>query len=389
LPWRRVRLAYVTETWPPEINGVAATAARTVEWLRARGHAVTLLRPRQPVEGPRDDDEEWRCAAVPLPVYRDLRAGLARPAAVSRRLARARVELVHIATEGPLGWAAWRAARTLGLPVTSDLRTNFDLYSVHYRLGGLQGAIGKYLRAFHNATDCTFVPTPVLAETLQARGFRGLDVLARGVDTQRFSPAHRSESLRTGWRAGPLDSVVLHVGRLAPEKNMALLVRALHAAATARPGVRCVVVGDGPARRGVEAAAPPGTVFAGTLRGAELAAHYASADVFLFPSLTETFGNVTLEALASGLVLVAFDVAAAAQHVSHGVNGLLALPGDETLFVELARRAAAGRGGWRALRLLARRSALAASWDTVLSHFETRLHALRDAHPTTVPAYAA
>jgi glycosyltransferase involved in cell wall biosynthesis len=389
LLWRRVRLAYVTETWPPEVNGVAGTAARTVEWLRSRGHAVTLLRPRQPGEATRDDSSEWLCTGVALPVYRDLRAGLARPAAVGQRLTAARAELVHIATEGPLGWAALRAGRRLGLPVSSDLRTHFDLYSAHYGLGWLQGAIGNYLRGFHNATDCTFVPTAPLAQALGARGFRGLEVVARGVDTQRYSPERRSEALRAAWGAGPLDSVVLHVGRLAPEKNMALLLRALHAAHAARPGVRCVVVGDGPARPRVEAEAPPGTVFTGTLRGEALAAHYASADVFVFPSVTETFGNVTLEALASGLLLVAFDAAAAGQHVSHGVNGLLARPGDEALFVELVRRAVHPPGGARALRLLARRSALAASWDAVLTRFEARLYALREAGAAPLPAYAA
>lgn len=384
-----MRLAYVTETYPPEVNGVAATAARTVDWLRSRGHHVLLVRPRQPHEDARDAADEWRTSGAALPMYRDVRAGWAPVGALVRRLRAARIELVHVATEGPLGWAACRAARRLHLPLTSDLRTRFELYGAHYGLGWLTPLIAGYLKHFHDATDRTFVPTRPLAAELEARGWRSPVTVARGVDTARFSPTARSAALRAQWGAGPDDPVVLHVGRLAAEKNVALLARALQAARAAHPRARCVVVGDGPARAVLRSAAPAETHYTGVLRGDELAAHYASADVFVFPSETETFGNVVLEALASGLVLVAYAQAAAAEHVAHGVNGWTAHPGDAAAFVALVQRATLRATAAHAMRLLARRSALAASWESVLGGFEAELAAVRAAAPLTQPAYAA
>ncbi|MBA3596907.1 MAG: glycosyltransferase [Methylibium sp.] len=170
--------------------------------------------------------------------------------------------------------------------------------------------------------------------------------------------------------------VMLYVGRLAAEKNVSLALRAFEAARARVPATRMVVVGDGPLRRRLEAEFPAAR-FVGMQRGEALAAHYASADVFLFPSLSETFGNVTLEALASGLAVLAFDAAAAAEHIRHGSNGLLAAPGDEADFIDQACRLAASPADYPellpALRAHARETALAVGWDAVLRRFESRL----------------
>ena len=222
-------MAYVTETYPPELNGVSGTAARAVTWLRSRGHAVHVVRPRQPGEDATDSDQEWRVRGMALPMYRRLRIGMPATSGLRRRWRAEAVELVHIATEGPLGWSAGRAARTLGLPVTSDLRTNFDLYSGYYGFGALRDVVGGYLRRFHNSTDLTFVPTAALAEELRDRGFQRLEVIGRGVDAEQFAPLHRSDELRREWGAGPDDPVLLHVGRLASEKNVELVLRAFAA----------------------------------------------------------------------------------------------------------------------------------------------------------------
>ena len=324
-----------------------------------------------------------------LPMYRRLRIGMPAISGLKRRWRAEAVELVHIATEGPLGWSACRAARTLGLPVTSDLRTNFDLYSGYYGFGALRGVVGGYLRRFHNSTDLTFVPTAALAEELCDRGFQRLEVIGRGVDAEQFSPLHRSDELRQEWGAGPDDPVLLHVGRLAPEKNVELVLRAFAAVRARNAAARLVIVGDGPLRRRLETNAGARVVFVGELQGAELAACYASGDVFLFPSLTETFGNVTMEALASGLIFVAFRSAAAAVHVTQGVNGLLAPPGDAARFIDLACRATEGLARLQVMRALARRTAQSASWDSVLLGFEQKLLSVRGAGQIAAPAYAA
>lgn len=384
-----MRIAYVTETFPPELNGVAATVARTVAWLRARGHDVQLIRPRQRGEASRDDADEWRVAGMPLPMYRALRIGAPVIAGLKARWSMLQPALVHVATEGPLGWAACRAARALTLPLSSDLRTNFDLYSRYYGWEPLAPLVGAYLRAFHNATDRTFVPTSAFAAQLRSRGFTDVAVVGRGVDAERFDPANRSDLLRAAWGARPEDPVLLHVGRLAAEKNLSLALRSFAAVRSIAPRARFVVVGDGPLRRRLQRQAGPDVHFAGEKSGSALAAHYASADILLVPSLTETFGNVTLEGLASGLAVVAFDTAAAAAHIRHGVNGMVATPGDEAEFIALATQAAQAGAGLLPLRQAARLGAVHVSWDSILGGFEQELLRLTSPQNVGAPAYAA
>ena len=377
-----MRLAYVTETFPPEINGVALTAERFVHGLRARGHAVDLIRPRQRHEGHADTSSEWRSPGVPIPMYPDLRIGLPLISQLGKRWKRARPDVVHVATEGPLGWAAIRAARDNGLPVTSDFRTNFDQYSEHYGFGWMRGVVGGYLKYFHNATDRTFVPTSAVSNALAQQGFMRTEVVGRGVDAERFSPLRASVELRARWGVNESSPVLLYVGRLASEKNVPLAFRAFEAARSRLPGVRFVVVGDGPLREKL-AREHPEAIFAGPQRGAELAKYYASADIFLFPSLTETFGNVTLEALASGLLVVAYRSGAAAVHIDDCTSGVLIEPGDEQGFIAGTCAVAHQFRSLGMMRSCARRAGIAANWDAVINRFE---YCLSDAaHAVEIP----
>ena len=226
---RSLRVACVTETYPPEINGVALTLAHVVEGLHRRHHAVELIRPRQDrleVAGQVHGFHEVLMRGMPIPRYPNLRMGLPAKGALVQRWSQHRPDVVHIATEGPLGWSALRAARQLRLPVTSDFRTNFHAYSKHYGMGWLHKPIMAYLRKFHNHTQCTMVPTEALRRDLERDGFRHVTVVSRGVDTALFSPSRRSQALREAWGAGSDDLVVVCVGRLAPEKNLATLVSA-------------------------------------------------------------------------------------------------------------------------------------------------------------------
>jgi glycosyltransferase involved in cell wall biosynthesis len=377
-----MRLAYVTETFPPEVNGVALTVARTVRDLRERGHFVDLIRPRQPTDaadGAAAGRTEWLTRGWPIPMYPDLRFGFARAGALRERFRQSRVDLVHIATPGPLGFEALRAARAANLPTSSDFRTNFHLYSRHYRMGVLASVLLGGLRWFHNRTERTFVPTKAGARDLEDSGFEHLAVVGRGVDTTRFDPGRRSAEWRARWQAADDAPVLLYVGRVAAEKNIAHALRAYDALRQHQPAARMVVVGDGPLRASLELEHP--TVrFVGAQHGDALAACYASADLFVFPSLTETFGNVTLEALASGLPVVAFDTAAAGEHVVHGRSGLLVPPGDEAGFIDAVGALASEPERLPAMGRSAVAAARRVRWDDVLSRFEAELQDTVDGH---------
>ena len=371
--WRRpLDIALVTETYPPEVNGVAGTVARVVEGLRARSHRVQLVRPRQPqapLSAIKPGLEDLLLPSLPIPNYPGLRMGLPAAGTLGRVWAARRPDVVHIATEGPLGWSALRAARRLALPVTSDFRTNFHAYSSHYGIGWLRRPIMGYLRGFHNAAQCTMVPTEALRRELQSAGFERVVAVARGVDAQRFSPSDRSEELRRAWGAGPDDLVVLLVGRLAPEKNIDDLMLAFAAIRSAQPRARLVLVGDGPSRTALQARFPA-VIFAGMQTGDDLTRHYASGDLFVFPSVTETFGNVVVEAMASGLPVLAYDRAAASLVVKTGVNGALAAVGDRATFVQHAAALAADPGAIRRMGVAAREAALGLDWERIVVQIE-------------------
>jgi glycosyltransferase involved in cell wall biosynthesis len=381
-----MRITVVTETYPPDLNGVALTVARSIAYLRERGHTVDVVRPSGAGETPGEGPGEWRARGFPLLIYPDLRFGIATSAALAARLVATQAELVHVATEGPLGWAAVSAATRLGLPTTSDFRTNFHQYSRYYGLGALATPVLGVLRRFHNLTQQTFVPTRASARELRAFGFHNLTTIGRGVDAERFAPAHRSAELRRQWHAESAP-VLLMVGRVAPEKNVELGLRAFERARRARPGLRMVVVGDGPAL-GRMRAAYPDVHFAGVQRGAALAAHYASADLFLFPSLTDTFGNVVLEALASALPVVSFAVAAAAEHVDDGRSGRLVAAGDDAAYIAAATSLTARGVSFDPMRAAAVAAAKRASWPEVLARFESRLEDTLHAGETPAPRVA-
>ena len=388
LPERPLRIAFVTETYPPEVNGVAMTLAELVRRLQARQHQITLIRPRQghervgqklpqadltsPLNGRlngRLPIEEFLVHGVQIPRYSQLRMGLPAKRFLIQQWTLQRPDVVHIATEGPLGWSALQAARRLKLPVTSDFRTNFHAYSGHYGLRWLYRPIMGYLRTFHNLAHRTTVPTKTLMAQLAASGFERLAVVARGIDAERFNPRHRCETLRAQWGLAEGDFAVLYVGRLAAEKNLDGLAVAFEAIERANPRARLILVGDGPMRVALEARLPK-ALFCGQQMGHDLARCYASADLFLFPSKTETFGNVTIEAMASGLPVVAFADGAALEFVRTDENGASVELSDDAGYVSEATRLALNAAACRRMGVAARATALQLDWETIANRFE-------------------
>ncbi len=366
------------------------TLGHLVQGLADRGHRLTIIRPRQRHESPRFSVtqrvacRQVRLPGIPMPGYPQLRLGLPAGRRLTQLWSLIRPDLVHVATEGPLGNSAISTARRLGIPVTSSFHTNFDQYTRDYRIGWLKPVVAAWLRQVHNRTRRTFVPTRDLLDRLAREGYANLRLLSRGVDTSLFSPARRDESLRASWGAAPGDPVVLHVGRMAAEKNYLLLFRAFDAIKAREPRTRLVLVGDGPMLSAYQRLRPD-AVFTGFYTGVNLARHYASGDIYLQASVTETYGNVVAEALASGLAFAGFDYAAAHELVRSGESGLLAPLGHESALIAGAVRLATEPALASLLRSRAVPTVQFRSWDRVLAQFEADLAEAATESPPPVP----
>jgi glycosyltransferase involved in cell wall biosynthesis len=337
----RMRFTIVTETYPPEVNGVALTVQGLETGLRSRGHEVTVVRPRQDSDS--GASEALLVRGASLTRYPGLKFGLPATRKLLRHWGQSAPDALYVATEGPLGWSALRAARKLGIPAATGFHTRFDEYMRDYGAAFLQQTALRWMRRFHNSAGATLVPTRELAEFLEQSGFHRVVRLARAVDTSHFSPRKRDNVLRTSWGMSEDGLVAIYVGRIAAEKNLELAVRSFREIQARHPTARFVWVGDGPMREKL-ANENPDFVFCGVQRGEALARHFASGDLFLFPSHSETFGNVTLEAMASGVPTVAFNYGAAKEHLHDTVHGA-AVDNDEDFI-----RAAVNLAGAPALR---------------------------------------
>lgn len=316
------RILLFTETFLPKVDGIVNTLCRTLDGLQAQGCQTLVVAPvgavsafgPTPVLTPR---------AVPFPPYPEVRLGVAGPV-LFRELDAFRPELIHRVGPTVLGVSGLLYARSRGLHVIASYHTDLARYARYYGLGMLEGPIWRALAEVHNRCELTLCPSRAVVADLRAHGFRRLRYWSRGVDTVRFQPSRASAAWRARLSGGvPEAPLLLYVGRLAPEKHVDLLVDVLRA----HPGTRLALVGDGPDRARLEAlfAGLP-ACFVGYLQGDALAAAYASADMFVFPSHTETLGNVVLEAMASGIPVVVPAAGGVTDLVDSGRNGLLFPP---------------------------------------------------------------
>jgi glycosyltransferase involved in cell wall biosynthesis len=378
------RICLVTETFPPEVNGVAMTLQRLCrEWVR-RGIAVEVVRPRQAADAGTPEPRPWAELLVggfPIPKYPEARIGAWAAGRLKRAWTARRPDWVHIATEGMLGWSARQAARALGIPLVTSFHTNFHDYARHYGVGPLRPLVVGYLRAFHNGGSLCLVPDEGLRRELEALGFQRTGRMGRGVDVALFDPARRDPTLRQAWGVGPEDPVIVHVSRAAAEKNIPLVVRAWRAVRSRQPRAKLVLVGGGPEEAALRRLCPE-AVHAGMRYDADLARHYASGDFFFFASETETYGNVVIEAMASGLAVLAYDYAAAGQHIRSGVNGFTVAKGDADAFIRQALRMTAEGADRdvRELRAAARATTLRLPWSGVVDSYLAEVASVLESH---------
>ncbi len=357
-----MRVAIITESFPPDVNGVAHCVLRVAELLAGGGHHPLVIAPRPP--GGRDEQGTSfgfpvvRVPAVPLPGYPSFRLGLP-SRRVRAALVRHRTEVVHLASPVCLGAHGAAVARRLGLPAVAVYQTDLPSYARAYRLGRAGEAFAwRWLRGIHNGAARTLAPSTVTATGLVGRGIDNVWLWGRGVDTRRFDPARRSEHIRARLAPGG-ELIAGYVGRLATEKRVELL-----AGITALAGVRLVVVGAGPAEAMLRQHMPD-AVFLGERRGEELAAIYASLDVFVHSGPYETFGQTLQEAAASGLPVVAPAAGGPLDLVADGVTGYLVPPSDPDAFTAAVARLAADPAARAAFGVAGRRRVLGRSWPAL------------------------
>jgi glycosyltransferase involved in cell wall biosynthesis len=379
-------LMFVTNSWLPEPDGVAPMESRLVHGLREHGHDVHVVRPRQgrghdlPT-----DSRETLVPGIPIPFYRDLRMGLPAYGPLRRLIERVQPDVIHVASEGPLGWSAVSAARHAGIPVSAEFHANLHLHRRYSAMGMLAPMVLTYLHTFHHRVDGTTVPTKKLARELLTQGVDHVFVIERGVDATFFSPARRSMALRREWHAFGSAPVVLYVGRLASTRDVHLVFRAFAAIRIRMPDARLVLVGDGPLRASIEQS-EPATVVLGARHGQALADCYAAGDLLLVTSRAEISGNAILEAAASGLTIVAFDHGAAGELIEDGVNGCLVPYADDEAFVAAARALAHAPHQIARLGAAARLVAAAHPWERIITEFESYLrHALIEPSREVLP----
>lgn len=376
-------LAIVTETYRPDVNGVARTLGKVTDTLRSC-YQLQVICPQANTSAhdAASSDIDWQgVGSAPIPGYPDMRFGFPCGRRLQRLWKENRPDAVYIATPGPLGWSALAAANRLGIPVSTGFHTNFHHYAGFYGFGWIRPLLMTYLKRFHNRSHWTLVPTMESASMLQSMGIKNTRTWGRGIDTHRFHPSHRCEKLRADWGADEDIPVYLYVGRIAAEKNIELAIQAYRRVRSEKGNARLIVVGNGPMLAQLKEKNRD-IIFTGEQTGMALSRIYASADIFLFPSLTDTFGNVVLEACASGLAPIAFNNAAAREHLVHEESGLLASNTDRESFVHHAL-ALALRPRFRArIRKEARSAVESLSWETLSQRFADLILANQEEQPS-------
>jgi glycosyltransferase involved in cell wall biosynthesis len=361
-----MRIAIFSEVYWPMVSGVGVTLERLVRELHARGHQARVYTATYPLPGGLEDRPEvHRSPSIPLFLYPDVQWAFPRPREITADLALFRPDVVHVATEFALGLAGVKAANQLGLPIIASAHTDYQKYARRYGVGFVLQMGWLYLRWFYHHAQKVLVPSRVYERHLNARGVTHTGLWTRGVDPAEFHPRFRSDAYRARFGVGPSDLLVTYIGRLAKEKDLRHLLTAWTTLRRQYPRARLVLVGRGPLEAELRDRPVAGVHLAGLLRGRELAEAYASADLFVFPSTTETFGNSLLEAMASGLPSLSVRAGGVLEFAEHEANAWLAPPGDATALTAALSRLMSDPALRARLAAGALRTAEARRWDRI------------------------
>jgi len=334
-----VRIALFSEVYWPMVSGVGVTLLRLTRALEARGHLVRVYSATYPLpKGQADRPEVHRSPSIPLFLYPDVQWAFPRLRDVVEDVARFDPDVVHVATEFALGLVGLKAARQLELPVVASAHTDYDKYAARYNVDWALRVGWHYLRWFYSQAYRVLCPSSIYREHLHSRGVTHTGIWSRGVDPDEFHPRFRSEEYRRSLGVGPRDVLVTYIGRIAREKNLAQLLDAWEILEPVRGSAQLALVGRGPLEDEIRRRQIPGVHVQGLLHERALAEAYASADLFAFPSATETFGNSLLEAMGSGLPCLAVSAAGVLEFARHGRNAWLVQPNSTEAIVHGLRR---------------------------------------------------
>lgn len=379
-PSRPLKVVLVTSSYNFIKDGVALTLNRLVEYLERTGVEVLVVAPVADEPAFAHVGTVIAVPSLPLPARPEYRFAFGLPRNVQQQILNFGPDIIHIAAPDLLGYQALQFARRRQIPAVASYHTRFETYLRHYwYVSGLTSVLTKYLRHFYSLCHEVYVPSASMADALLANGHKSnIRVWSRGVDAERFNPRKRSMEWRARYAVAPNELVVLHVSRLVREKRHDTLAETILRTEAAGLKTKCVVVGDGPDRAALERRLPQ-AIFTGFLDGDDLAAAYASSDIFVFPSDTESFGSVTLEAMASGLPCVCADATGSCSLVLNGQTGFLAKPGRAEEFATYVETLARDEGLRRSMGAAARERSLAYTWDGAMAELLTYYRKLADA----------
>lgn len=361
-----MRIAYFTDTYLPQINGVSNTLEKLGSYLKDQEIKHMFFAPQYSEESSNSGKSpEIRFKSVSLPFYPECRLSLPHYSNLSRIADEFKPDIIHLTDPLGIGLTGLKYARDKGIPIVSSFHTNFDVYLKYYNLEYLEGVVWGLFKWFHGFSEINFCPSQDTLEVLQSKGLKNLKIWSRGIDTGNFNPNLRSMRIRYSLKAED-KLIFLYVGRLAAEKDLDILLESINIVNSSHAEkVQFVFVGDGPYANQLKDRSYENVVFTGYLKGMDLSAMYASSDVFAFPSSTETFGNVVLEAMASGLPVIAVNSGGVKDNVFHEYNGLMCRPRDTSSFAQSIIRLIEDKQLIQTLGAHAREHAATRSWDSV------------------------
>jgi glycosyltransferase involved in cell wall biosynthesis len=375
-----MKIAFFTDTYLPQINGVTKTLSRLEKYLNNKGHEVLIFAPEYP--GNPDAPSTTTFLSLPFALYPECRLSFPNQIRIQLELKKFNPDVVHLMTEFNMGLAGLYHSRFLDIPTISTYTTNFNQYLDYYNLKALHKPCINFFNWFHNASSLTVTPSKETIKKLKADGIHRVSLFTRGIDSKKFSPIHASEEIRKNYQVGN-KLLLLYVGRISPEKDLDVLFESYHNLDRKYPEkFALMVVGDGPMKKEYEKKHGDKILFTGYQSGENLQKIYASSDIFTFPSASETLGNVVLEALSSGLPVVGVNSGGVKDLIRNNCNGYLVEPKNPAAFQERIEFLFTQTSRQRIMAYEARSSVSTRDWHYIFHNLTEEYQSISNHHKT-------